>query len=87
VVWVVLQVFWPVNPNQEREEHRLRVFENKVLRRIFGPRRDEVTGGGLNNEELHNLYISPCIIGMIKLRLMRYHGHVARMGKKKKNAS
>jgi hypothetical protein len=52
---------------------RLRVFENKVLRRIFGPKRDEVTGGSrkLHNEELHNLYSSPSIIRMIKLRRMR----------------
>jgi hypothetical protein len=51
-----------------REEHRLRVFENRVLRRIFGPKRDEVTGGWrkLHNEELHNLYSSPNIIRMIK---------------------
>jgi hypothetical protein len=51
-----------------REEHRLRVFGNRVLRRIFGPKRDEVTGGWrkLHNEELHNLYSSPSIIRMIK---------------------
>jgi hypothetical protein len=51
-----------------REEHRLRVFENRGLRRIFGPKRDEVTGGWrkLLNEELHNLYFSPNIIRMIK---------------------
>jgi hypothetical protein len=51
-----------------REEYRRRVFENRVLKRIFGPRRDEVTGGWrkLHNEELHNLYSSPGIIGMIK---------------------
>ncbi|PNF23443.1 hypothetical protein B7P43_G09115 [Cryptotermes secundus] len=50
------------------EEKRLRVFENRVLRRIFGPKRDEVTGGWrkLRNEELHNLYSSPSIIRMIK---------------------
>jgi hypothetical protein len=50
------------------QEHRLRVFENRVLRRIFGPKRDEVTGGWreLHNEELHNLYSSPNIIKMIK---------------------
>jgi hypothetical protein len=49
-----------------RGEHRLRVFENRVLRRIFGPKRDEVTGGlrKLHNEELHNLYSSPSIIRM-----------------------
>jgi hypothetical protein len=53
-----------------REERRLRVFENRVLRRIFGPKRDEVTGDGkkLHNEELRNLYSSPNIIKMIKLR-------------------
>jgi hypothetical protein len=51
-----------------REEHRLRVFENGVLRRIFGPKRDEVTGGWrkLRNEELHNMYSSLSIIRMIK---------------------
>jgi hypothetical protein len=51
-----------------REEHRLRVFENRVLRRIFGPKRDEVTGGRreLHNEELRNLYTSPSIIRIIK---------------------
>jgi hypothetical protein len=65
-----------------REEHRLRVFENWVLRRIFGPERDEVTGGWrkLHNEELHNLYSLPSIIRMIKLRL-RWAGHGARNGK------
>jgi hypothetical protein len=56
-----------------REEHRLRVFENRVLRRIFGPKRDEVTGGWrkLHTEELHNVYSSPSIIRMIKSRRMR----------------
>jgi hypothetical protein len=65
-----------------REERRLRVFENRVLRRIFGPKRDEVTGGWreLHNEELHNLYSSPSIIRIIKSRRMRWAGHVARMG-------
>jgi hypothetical protein len=55
-----------------REEHRLRVFENRVLRRIFGPKRDEVTGGcrKLHNE-LHGLYSSPSIIRVIKVRRMR----------------
>jgi hypothetical protein len=67
-----------------REEHRLRVFENRVLRRIFGPKRDEVTGGWrkLHNEELHNLYSSPNIIIMIKSRRMRWAGRVARMGRR-----
>jgi hypothetical protein len=65
-----------------REEHRLRVFENRVLRRIFGPKRDEVTGDWikLHNEELHNLYSSPNIIRMMKSRRMRWTGHLARMG-------
>jgi hypothetical protein len=67
-----------------REEHRLKVFENRVLRRIFGPKRDEVTGGWseLHNEELHNLYSSPSIIRMIKSRSIRRAGHVARMGRR-----
>jgi hypothetical protein len=53
-----------------------------VLRRIFGPKRDEVTGGWkkLHNEELHGLYSSPSIIRVIKSRRMRWVGHVARMG-------
>jgi hypothetical protein len=61
------------------------VFENRVLRRIFRPKRDEVTGGWrkLHNEELHNLYSSPSIITMIKSRRMRWAGHVARMGEKR----
>jgi hypothetical protein len=65
-----------------REEHRLRVFENRVLRRIFGPRTDEVTGDWkkLHNEELHNLRSSPNIIRMIKSIRMRWAWHVARMG-------
>jgi hypothetical protein len=65
-----------------REEHRLRVFENRVLRIIFGPKRDEVTGGWrkLHSEELHGLYSSPSIVRVIKTRRMRWAGHVARMG-------
>jgi hypothetical protein len=57
------------------------VFENRVLRRIFGPKRDEVTGEWrkLHNGELHNLYSSPHIIRQIKSRRMRWEGHVARM--------
>jgi hypothetical protein len=69
-----------------REEHRLRVFENRVLRRIFGPRRDEVTGEWrkLHSEELHNLYSSLDIIRQVKSRRMRWAGHVARMGEERK---
>jgi hypothetical protein len=69
-----------------REEHRLRVFENRVLRRIFGPKRDEVMGEWrkLHNEEHHNLYSSPDIIRQIKSRRMRWAGHVARMEKERK---
>jgi hypothetical protein len=69
-----------------REQHRLRVFENRVLRRIFGPKRDEVTGEcrKLHNEELHNLQSSPNIIRQIKSRRMRWTGHVARMGEDRK---
>jgi hypothetical protein len=65
-----------------KEEHRLRVFENRVLRRISGPKRDEVTGGWrkLHNEKLRGLYSSPSIIIVIKARRMRWAGHVARMG-------
>jgi hypothetical protein len=61
------------------------VFENRVLRKIFGPRRDEVTGEWrkLHNEELRDLYSSPSITGIIKSRKMRWDGHVARMGKKR----
>jgi hypothetical protein len=61
------------------------VFENRVLRRIFGPKRDEMTGGWrkLHNEELHNLYSSQSIIRMIKLMRMSWAGRAARMGEKK----
>jgi hypothetical protein len=66
-----------------REEHRLRVFEYRVVRRIFGPKRDEVTGDWrkLHNEEIHNLY-SPNIIRMTKSMRMRWAGHVARRGRR-----
>jgi hypothetical protein len=70
--------------SQLREEHRLRVFESRVLRRIFGPKRDEVTREWrkLHNEELHNLYLCP--ISLSKSRRMRWVGHVARMGEDRK---
>jgi hypothetical protein len=66
-----------------REEHTLWVFENRVMRRIFGLKGDEVTGEWrkLHNEKLHNLYSSPDIIRQVKSRRMRLAGHVARMGK------
>jgi hypothetical protein len=68
-----------------REELKLRVFENRVLRRIFGPKRGGVTGGWRKppNEELHNLYSSPSIIRIIKSRRMKWAGHVVRMGEKR----
>ena len=64
-----------------REEHRLRVFESRVLRRIFVPKRNEVTGEWrkLHNEELNDLYSSPNIVRAIKSRRMRWSGHVAHM--------
>jgi hypothetical protein len=67
-----------------REEHRLRMFENRVLRRIFGPKRAEVTEGWrkLHKEELHKLYSSPRLIRMIQSRRMRWTGHVALMGRR-----
>ena len=68
-----------------REEHRLRVFENRVLRRVFGPKRDEVTGEWrkLHNEELRGLYSLPNIVQVVKSRRMRWAGQVARMGKER----
>jgi len=68
-----------------REECRLRMFENRVLRRIFGPKRDKGTGEWrkLHNEELNHLYSSPNIVQVIKSRRMRWTGHVAHMGKRR----
>jgi len=67
------------------EKRKLRVFENMVLRRIFGPRKDEVTGEWrrLHNEELNDLYCSPNIVRVTKSRRMRWAGHVARMGEER----
>ena len=68
-----------------REERKLRVFENMVLRRIFGPRRDGVMGEWrrLHNEKLNDLYCSPNIVRVIKSRRMRWAGHVVRMGEER----
>jgi hypothetical protein len=68
-----------------REDHRLRVFENMVLRKIFGPKRDEVTGEWrkLHNKELCDLYPSPLIIRIIKSRRMRLAGYLNKNGAKK----
>ena len=65
-----------------REECRLRVFENRVLRRIFGPKRDEVIGEWrrLHNKEIYALYSSPNIIRVMKSSRLRWAGHVAQMG-------
>jgi hypothetical protein len=67
-----------------REEDRLRVFEDRVLRRLFGPKRDEMIGGWrtLHIEALRNLYSSPSIIRMINSRRMRGEGYVGRLGRK-----
>ena len=68
-----------------REERRLRVFEKRVLRRLFGPKRDEVTGEWrkLHNVELSDLYSLPNIVRVVKSRRMRWAGHVARMGERR----
>jgi hypothetical protein len=64
-----------------RQENRLRVFENRVLRRIFGPKREEDgSWRKLHNDELHSLYSSPNIVMVIKSRMMRWEGHVACIG-------
>jgi hypothetical protein len=68
-----------------REEQRLRVFESRVVRRIFGPKRDVVRGElrRLHNKELNDLYSSPTVVRVIKSRRMRWSGHVARMGERR----
>ena len=68
-----------------REERRMRVFENMMLRRIFVPKRDEVTAEWrkLHNDELNGLYCSPTIVRVIKSRRMRRAGHVAHMGERR----
>jgi hypothetical protein len=68
-----------------QKERKLRVFENMALRRIFGPKRDKVMGDWrrLHNEELNDLYSSPNIVGLIKLKRMRWAGHVAHMGEER----
>jgi hypothetical protein len=68
-----------------REEHKLMVFENRVLSKIFGLKKDGVTGGwrNLHNKELHDMYSSPSIIRIIKSRNIRWAGHVAPMGEKR----
>jgi hypothetical protein len=68
-----------------REERRLRVFENRVLRRVFGPKKDEVTEEWrkFHNEELNDLYYLPSIVWVVKSRRMRWAGHVARIGEER----
>jgi hypothetical protein len=69
--------------SRNKEEQRFKVFGNRALRRIHGPKREEVAGGWrrLHNEEIRNVYASPYIIRMIKSRRMIWMGHVARTGK------
>jgi len=69
----------------DRPEYRLSVFEKRVFRGMFGPKRDRVTGEWrkLHNEELNDLYSSPSIIRAIKMRRMRWVGHVTRMGERR----
>ena len=81
----VRTIYGSLGVKRLREERRLRVFENRVLRGIFGPRRDEVTGEWrkLHNEELNDLYSSPNIVQVIKSRRMRWAGLVVRVGERR----
>jgi hypothetical protein len=82
VILPVVLYGWETRSLTLREEHRLRVFENRGLRRIFGPNREEDgSWRKLHNDELHNLYSSPNIVRVIKSRRMKWAGHVALMGK------
>jgi hypothetical protein len=82
IILPIVSYGWETLSVTLREEHRLRVFENRVVRGIFGPKRDEVTGEWrkLHNMELHNLYSSPDIIRQIKSKQMGWAGHVTCMG-------
>jgi hypothetical protein len=71
---------WETWSLTSREEHRLRVFENRVLRKIFEPKREEDGSRKLHNDELHSLYSSPNVVRVIKSMRLRWAGHVARMG-------
>ena len=85
VIWPVVVYGCETRSLTLREGLRLRVFENRVLRRIFGPKRDEVTGEWrrLHNEELNDLYCSSKFFQVIKSRRMRWMGHVARMAERR----
>jgi hypothetical protein len=85
IILAVVLYGWETWSQTLREERRLRVFENRVVKRILGRRREEVTGEWrkLHNEELHDLYTAPSIVRVIKSRIMRWAGHVARMGERR----
>jgi hypothetical protein len=77
---IKLYTHFPILRMEKREEHRLRVFENRVLKKIFGPKREEDgSWRKLRNDKLHDLYSSPNIVRVIKSR-MSWAGYVARMG-------
>jgi hypothetical protein len=84
IILPVVRYGWETWSLTLREEHRLRMFENRVLRRIFGPKKDEMMGEWrkLHNEDLRDLYFSPSIIRIIKSKRMMWVGHVARLGRK-----